>query len=186
MLLEEQDVIDYQTFVQNKLKYIERYIALIKNDQITPEAINHALSSYESVGNWLISEYESVCLEQECVKEEFQIDFDEWFLKASEQINEKRIKSNFASKMEIEAKARVDNRENYLRWQRKLKILDRKVSLYRRIMDNWKSQKDMIVNLSQNSRAEMRALGIQDLANYDEKESQSKPIVKKLKKRLED
>lgn len=182
MFLDENELLDYHTFVQKKLQYIERYIAVIKNDEITPEVINHALASYQAVGNWLISEYEDVCLEYECTKEEYQIDFDSWLLDASNEINEKRIKSNFASKTEIEAKARVDNREEYLKWQRKLKILERKVSLFRRIMDNWKSQKDMIVNLSQNSRAEMKALGIQDLANYEEDKEEDKPKKQKIKK----
>jgi hypothetical protein len=175
----EDEVLNYHEYIQQKLAYLERYTTLIKDGNISPESINHALASYQSIGAWMISEYEKVSLDFDILKEEFQTYFDEWYLEASKKLNESRIKSKFASGTEIEATARVTHREDYLKWQARLKIMDRKVSLYRRLMDNWKAQKDAIVNLSQNSRAEMRSLGIQDLANYEEKPK----IVKRIREK---
>jgi len=172
----EKETLDFYEVIQKKLEYLERYATLIKAGNISPEAINHALASYQSIVSWIVSEYEKVSLEFDITKEEYQVDFDTWYLEASNRLNETRIKSKFASNTEIEATARVNHREEYLRWQSKLKIMERKVSLYRRIMDNWKNQKDVLVNLAQNSRAEMKSLGVQDLANWDE----DKP--KKIKK----
>ena len=174
----EDSVLEFHEFVQEKLKYLERYTTLIKEGNVIPEAINHALASYQSLGAWMISEYEKVTLDHDIMKEEFQADFDTWYLEARSKLNETRVSSKFASNNEIEATARVAHREEYLRWQSKLKIMERKVSMYRRIMDNWKSQKDIIVNLSQNSRAEMKALNVQDLANYDENKQPAKKIKK--------
>lgn len=173
-MISNEDKLDYHEYTQEKLAYIERYISLIKNREVTPDVINHALVSYEGVGNWLIKQYEDIALDYEDMKEEYQVDFDNWFLEASSKLNETRIKSKFASTTEIEATARVTHREEYLHWQGKLKIMERKVSMFRRLMDNWKNQKDMIVNLAQNSRGEMRALGIQDLANYDDRVKKEK------------
>lgn len=179
-MIDNEQILEYHEYVQQKLKYLERYTSLIHNGEITPEAINHAVASYSGLHSWMITEYEKVCLDYDILKEEYQSHFDEWFIESRNKLNETRLSSKYASATEIEANARVNHRDEYLRYQSKLKILERKVSMYRRLMDNWKNQAQMIIQLSQNSRAEMKALGIQDLANWDNPKEE-KQIVKKKK-----
>jgi hypothetical protein len=167
-------------FIQEKLDYIDNQCKLIKQGQVSIGAINDALSRYTGILGFLTNQYEGIMMEAEERKDEYQTDWDTWLIEASNQLNENRTKSKFASATEVEATARIKHREEYLKWKNKLNMLDRKVSFYRRLINNWMSQKDIIIELSRNSRGEMKALGIENLANYDEKKTreEEKPKVK--------
>lgn len=176
--MEEQTYFEY---VQEKIKYIERYISLVKNGQITPELINGALAHYSGISSWLVGEYEKIVYESQIRKEEFQVEFDSWLIEASEQINKDRVQSKYAGVKEIEASARVNHRDEYLKWKRELIILDRKESLYRRLLEQWKQHGNIILGLGNNARAEMKALNIDAIMNSDDgKQNKLKKISKQL------
>jgi hypothetical protein len=178
-MLDSNEKLSYLDFVQDKLKYIERYNTLIRNGQefITPEILNHALASHNAVLNWLIREYESISLDYGDLQEDYKSKMDEWIIEAKKVLNENRVSSKFASATEVEAQARITHREDYIKFKRNLLIYERKVSFYKRIMDSWASNKDLLVNLSWNMRTEMKALNIENYANKDIKQE-----IKILKK----
>lgn len=164
-MLEPEDKEEYLKYVEEKIKYIERYMAIIKNDEITPQVINHALANHGSIQDWLIKEFEHIQLDYTDLKEDYQAVFDEWVIEARNKLNEKRVSSKFASNSEIEGQARVDHREEYIKWKRKLMIMEQKMNFYRRIRDNWEAQRDILSNLSWNTRAELRSLNTEDYVN---------------------
>ena len=178
-MLEFEDIEEYHNFIREKIEYIERYTTLIANKQISPEALNHALAVYTNVTTFLISEYENTMLDLEDKQEQYKVDWDTWYLEAKNTINEKRVSSKFASNTEIESTARVAHREEYLQWMRKIKVLERKVSFHRRLLDSWNNQHKLLIAMSNNMRSELASLFTQDLANRDDI-SEKKKKIKKL------
>jgi len=179
-MLEESDTKDYEDFVQKKIEYIERYMNIIKNKEITPQIINHALANHGNVLNWLDKEYDHMIMDYESLKEDYQADFDKWVIEARSTLNEKRVSSKFASNTEIEGQARVSHREEYIAWKRKLLVWEHKISFYKRLRNNWEAQRDILTNLAWNTRAELRALNTEDYTNNVEKEKMvKKPLVNK-------
>jgi hypothetical protein len=176
----DSDLIDYADFVNKKIQYIKRYSDLIQAGQITPENLNHALASYSGINNWLVTEYEKESLKYDFTKCEFEAEWDVWFLASKDKLNSSRVSSKFASNNEIEAEARVSNRDEYLRWKKILIAQERSVSFYRRLLDNWKKQGDVLVTLSNNMRSEMKAIMVNDFANSDNNG------VKRQKTRIQD
>jgi hypothetical protein len=146
----------FDLLMQKKIEYIEKYINIIKNDEINPMMINHALASHTGIMSFLIREYEKKIFEYEQSQEEFKIDFDEWYLEARDKLMSKRNSSKFPANYEIEAEARV--------------------SFYRRLMESWESQGYKLGTLSANARSEMKSLFVEDYANAE-------PRPKKVAKR---
>ena len=166
---ESEEKVGYLDFVQAKLKHIERYNTLIREnrDTITPQILNHALASHNGILNWLIKEYEDITLDYNDLIEDLKADMDEWIIEARKTLNENQVKSKFASATEVESHARVKHREEYIKHKRKILVYERKVSFYRRIMESWAGNKTLLENMSWNMRTEMKALPIEDYANKD-------------------
>ena len=103
-------------------------------------------------------------------------------------------KTKMASTTEIEQNLIVDNKSEYIDWQQKLIISEKRKSFYYRILESWKANSQQIVQLSQNMRSELIALKTQDKANEDlqkekfirhvrtDEESEPTTVVKKVKK----
>jgi len=179
-MLEPEDKEDYLDYVQKKIDYIQRYMDIIQNQEITPPVINHALAVHGSILMWLDREYEAMLFDFAAMKEDYQAEFDVWVIEARSTLNEKRVSSKFASNAEIEGQARVTHREEYIKWKRKLLVMEHKISFYKRLRNNWADQRDTLANLSWNSRAEMKALGTEDYVNnVYKKKIVKKPIEKK-------
>jgi hypothetical protein len=92
---------------------------------------------------------------------------------------EKKLTSKFPSQTEIEAQALLKHKEEYKIWRQKLRDSERKVSFYRRLLEGWKTQANMLVNLSQNMRSELSALSIENSAN---KHINKEKVIRKIKK----
>ena len=181
-MLESSDKEDYSTFVKKKLDYIERYLNIIHNDEITPQVINHALANHGSIMNWLDKEYDDMMLDYESLKEDYQCDFDSWVIEARSTLNDKRVASKFASNSEIEGQARVTHREEYIKWKRQLLVMEHKIAFYKRLRNNWEAQRDILANLSWNTRSEMKNIHTEDYVNNVYNSEEKKKVVKKIVK----
>lgn len=166
--------------IEKNISYVNKVSNLISNGQITPELLNESLAKYIGVNTFLISIYEQTVLEDETLKDEWKLIWSEWFIKAKNNLNDSRVSSKFASATEIEAHALVDNREEYLSWKKKLNLSERKVSMYRRIVDSWKVQSQILVQISNNLRSELSALSIENRAN---KNITREKIIRKVKQK---
>lgn len=179
-------ILDFQTEIEDKVKFIEQQTNLINNRQITPEGLSYAIANYNSINNFLINQYEIVSLENEELKDEWKIVWSDWFIKSKNKLNETRISSKFASATEIEAQALLDNREEYLQWKKKLNVSERRVSFFHRLTDAWKLQAQMLINLSMNMRSELSALSIENRANKDLTKEKIMRKIKQPKRDFDD
>lgn len=165
--------------IQEKIQYIEKQISLIKDGEITPESLNNALANYYTINNFLITQYELISLEDESLKDEYKLLWSEWFMEIKNELIEKKLTSKFPSQTEIEAQALLKHKDDYKIWRQKLRDSERKVSFYRRLLEGWKTQANMLVNLSQNMRSELSALSIENSAN---KHINKEKVIRKIKK----
>lgn len=151
-----------------KIEYINSLGNLIKNDEISPESLNEALANYFPITRYLLTLYESVSLEDDMTKLDYKTWYADKFIESKAKLNaDITVKSKMASTTEIEQNLIVTNKTEYVEWQQKLIISEKRKSFYFRIMESWKSNSQQIIQLSQNMRTELYSLRTQDKANED-------------------
>ena len=186
-----------------KIEFINSIGNLIQNGEVSPEALNETLANYFSITRYILTLYESVSLEDDMLKLEYKTWYAEKFLESKTNLNKDiTAKTKMASTTEIEQNLIVTNKSEYIEWQQKLIISEKRKSFYLRIMDSWKNNSQQIIQLAQNARTEIFSLRTQDKANEEitkeklirhvkdedysdgenEEESPSTPTVKKVKK----
>lgn len=158
-------------FLENdseKIEYINSLGNLIKDDEISPESLNEALANYFPITRYLLTLYESVSLEDDMLKLDYKTWYADKFIESKTKLNaDVTVKSKMASTTEIEQNLIVTNKSEYIEWQQKLIISEKRKSFYFRIMESWKSNSQQIIQLSQNMRTELYSLRTQDKANED-------------------
>lgn len=185
-----------------KIEFINSIGNLIQNGEVSAESLNECLANYFSITRYILTLYESVSLEDDILKLEYKTWYAEKFLESKTNLNKDvTAKTKMASTTEIEQNLIVTNKSEYIEWQQKLIISEKRKSFYLRIMDSWKNNSQQIIQLAQNARTEIFSLKTQDKANEDitkeklirhvkdedysndESESSSNPpTVKKIKK----
>ena len=178
-----------------KIEFINSIGNLIQNGEVSPEALNETLANYFSITRYILTLYESVSLEDDMLKLEYKTWYAEKFLESKTNLNKDvTAKTKMASTTEIEQNLIVTNKSEYIEWQQKLIISEKRKSFYLRIMESWKNNSQQIIQLAQNARTEIFSLKTQDKANEeitkeklirhvkDEEEPPSTPTVKKVKK----
>jgi hypothetical protein len=163
-------------------KYVENYISFVGemiesykkignlvddvSNEITPEAINTALGMYYNTTLGLIGEYQRYKIYYEAEKLEFQVWEDEKFEEAKRQVyagyEEKKVKPALK---EIETFMRKSNSFDWVSKTMKLKEAEAKMRFMLRMMDTLKSYDNILTTISYNTRAEMKALSLDDRAN---------------------
>lgn len=171
-------------FLENdteKIEFIQSIGTLINNGQIPVELLNENLANCFSISRYLITLYEETTLEYENLKTDFDIWYSEKFCYYRDKLNSDRTKSKFASKEEIQSEVLM-NESEYRKWKNDLAVYERRVSFYRRLLDSWKVQSNILVQISQNMRSEMYALSVEKKANEDLTKEQLHRKIKKVKK----
>lgn len=160
------NVDSYIEFVQQQIDKFIKHSKLIRYEAISPYDINKALAEYTNINLTLIAEYQRIKMNYAELKDEFQEWWDEIFIKAKSKLNPLSLASGkWSSVKEIEATARYDNREKFREWRGRLRGIEVKIAFYKRLLENWKNHKDILVNIAQNMRTEARTLGVQDQAD---------------------
>jgi len=176
----KDSVIEFLEATQDNLDKVNEQSKLIYDNEIPPSALNNALANYHGLNTFLVRQYEISVLEDEELKDEYKMIYSKWFVDTRNKLNNSRTSSKFASTTEIEANALIDNREEYLSWKKKLNLSERKVSMYRRLLDGFKIQAQMLVNIANNMRSELSALSIENRAN---KNITREKIIRKVKQK---
>ena len=162
-----------------KVEFLNNMNNLVENGECTPELLNTALVNYAPTSAWLINVLESVEIENNNLKTEYNIWESEKFVEVKNRLSEGMSKSLKLSQGEIDAQMIVDNKEEYKEWKFKLQMAERREGFYRRLNDMWKKDADIILALSNNMRQELRSLSIENKAN---KEIDSEMTMRKIKK----
>lgn len=151
-----------------KIEFINSIGNLIQNGEVSPEALNETLANYFSITRYILTLYESVSLEDDMLKLEYKTWYAEKFLESKTNLNKDvTAKTKMASTTEIEQNLIVTNKTDYIEWQQKLIISEKRKSFYLRIMESWKANSQQIIQLAQNARTEIFSLKTQDKANED-------------------
>ena len=150
-----------------KVEFMNSMFNLVKDGECTPDLLNTALVNYASISAWLITVLESVERENNDLKNEYNVWIADKFIEVRNKLSENIAKSKMPSQTEITNQVIVENREEYLDWQKELQIHERKEGFYRRMNDMWKTNANMILALCNNARSELFALKIEDKANQD-------------------
>lgn len=166
------------------LKYVENYISFVgkmidqykkignlvdsATNEITPEAINTALGNYYNTSLALIGEYQRYKINYEAEKLDFQVWEDEKFEEAKRQVyagyEEKKVKPALK---EIETFMRKSNSFEWISRTMRLKEAESKMRFMLRMMENLKSYDSILTTISYNTRAEMKALSLDNRMNAD-------------------
>lgn len=169
-----------------KISFIQGIGSLIDNGQITPEALNEGLGNYYAINKYLISIYEETVRELEEAKIDYDVWFSELFISERARLNDGQPKSKYASQAEINSAVIVENKVSYKEKKYELLQKERRVSFYRRLLDGWKTQSQILINLSQNMRSDLIALSVENKANKDIMRENlirnNKEALKKIKK----
>lgn len=163
-----------------KIEFIQSIGKLIENGQIPVELLNENLANCFSISRYLITLYEETTLEYENLKTEFDIWYSEKFCYHRDKLNSDRTKSKFASKEEIQSEVLM-NESDYRKWKNNLSLYERRVSFYRRLLDSWKTQTNILIQISQNMRSEMYALSVEKKSNEDLTKEQLHRKIKKIR-----
>ena len=151
-----------------KIEFINNIGNLIKNGEVSPESLNETLANYCSITRYIVTLYESVSLEDDMLKLEYKTWYAEKFLESKSDLNKDvTAKTKMASTTEIEQNVIVTNKSEYVDWQHKLIISEKRKSFYYRILESWKANSQQIIQLAQNARTEIFSLKTQDKANEE-------------------
>lgn len=151
-----------------KIEFINNIGNLIQNGEISAESLNECLANYFSITRYILTLYESVSLEDDMLKLEYKTWYAEKFLESKTNLNKDiTAKTKMASTTEIEQNLIVTNKSEYVEWQQRLIISEKRKSFYLRIMESWKANSQQIIQLAQNARTEIFSLKTQDKANED-------------------
>ncbi len=159
---------DYISYVEEQIEKWEKHSRLIneENNTISPFLLNKVLGEYQGINLMLISELQRVKKEYFEIQSEFQIWWDEKYLKAKAVLNPlDGPASKWASTKEIESYVRVNEKNEFLIWNKKLFDKEARVSFMRRLMEQWRKFDSILVTISNNMRSEMKALSIFDRSN---------------------
>lgn len=151
-----------------KIEFINSIGNLIQNGEVSAEALNECLANYFSITRYILTLYESVSLEDDNLKLEYKVWYAEKFLQSKTDLNKDvTAKTKMASTTEIEQNVIVSNKSEYIEWQQRLILSEKRKSFYLRIMESWKSNSQQIIQLAQNARTEIFSLKTQDKANEE-------------------
>lgn len=151
-----------------KIEFINSIGNLIQNGEVSAEALNECLANYFSITRYILTLYESVSLEDDNLKLDYKVWYAEKFLQSKTDLNKDvTAKTKMASTTEIEQNVIVSNKSEYIEWQQRLILSEKRKSFYLRIMESWKSNSQQIIQLAQNARTEIFSLKTQDKANEE-------------------
>ncbi len=143
-----------------KIEFIQSIGNLIINGEITPQSLNNGLGNYFNANTFLLTLYETSDIDYKSLKEDYEVWFSEKFIEVRDSLNKDRTTSKYASQSEINNQVIVDNKSEYSHWKSKLLVAEKRVSFYRRLVDSFKTQSQILITLSNNMRSEMWALQV--------------------------
>jgi len=158
---------EFLTFIEEQIEKFQTYTRLHEELLLTPEMINTAMASYESVNIMLIGLYRKNKTEEYNVQKQYKKWFDKKFSEIrKEMIAEADNKSVKIAIKEYESELRVRFEDEYWAWQDKMTVAENKTGFALDLLQSWKSYDKILVQLSSNMRGEMYALSLDNRINF--------------------
>lgn len=169
---------EYIEYVQDQIENFQRNTSLIRDGHILPETLNRALGEYGSISAMLIAEYQRAKVKHYELESEFNDWWDTKVTEAREEILANIEGKKYPAYKEYELVAKRDNLAQYRKYQDSLYAAERRVSFMRRLIDTYKKQDQILVNLSLNMRSELKTLSLEDRMNANPKKRKARRSVK--------
>lgn len=146
------------SFVQTKIEQLAEFKRNIQDiNNVTLQELNVALFQHNETYNSLVSLYNIAATEEEVVKMDFQLWFDEKYTEARALLNPPNLSSmKWASTKEIESYVRTKNKEGFR--QRRVAVIaaERQTAFCRRLMEGWDGLKFSLNTISKNQQIQYR------------------------------
>jgi hypothetical protein len=158
---------EYIDFTEKTIDYIKSTLSIFKNKttEIPPDQINDILANYYGMSTWLTEQYEIETIHYKHEQQEYKVWWAEKIRAASNSLNTGRIQSKYANATETESEAINNNKDEYILKNDNLIIKERRVSLFKHLLESWKDILSVAITLASNSRADMKSLGIERIYN---------------------
>lgn len=177
---------DYIAFVEEQIKKFRKSVDVIEAGEISPVLVYHNLAVYSDINLSLNSEYQRYKSEYKRILREFNMWFDERFVKVRREMNDIKLPaSKWASKQEIESETRVQNKEEFLTWKDRLDEAEDRMEFFRRLLDQWKAHAYILQTLSDNIRQEMKSLSLESYTTKKSAESSYPPQQESRRRRVQ-
>ncbi len=165
---------EYIEFVNEQVKKYKKYTNLIYEDEISPITINTALANYGDVHAMLLAEYNRKKTEAHDAELQFQKWWDDKICKTRKMYNREDLAGvKWLSIKEIMAEARNQNSDEYIERNNKLFKKQSELKMISDLLEMWKSMDNILVNLSVNTRSEMKNLSIDKRLEYQKSQVSS-------------
>lgn len=152
------------SFVETKIDQIAELRNNIRDiNSVTLQELNVAMFNHNETYNSLVGLYNIAATEEEAVKLDFQLWFDELYVKARVRLNPSSVSAQkWASSKEIEAHVRVENKDEYKKRRMDVIAAERQTAFVRRLMEGWDGVKFSLNTISKNQQVQYRDIGNED------------------------
>ena len=156
------------SFVSTKIDQMADFKRDIQDiNSVTFHQLNAALYNHNETYNALVSLYNVAAIEEDAVKLDFQLWFDELYTKMRARLNPPNLSSQkWASTREIESAVRTENKEEFK--QRRMNVIaaERQTAFCRRLMEGWDGMKFNLNTISKNQQAQFRGAGDEERYSF--------------------
>ena len=159
---------EFLDYVKNAIQKFGEIGKLVRKGQVHPEEINYALAMYMETSLILNAEYQRIKMIHLDLEEDYKRWYDEKFDEAKERVIQEYKANGTTTKpnlKEIEIRLRNYYRKQYDDYQKKLKVANAEVRFLLRVLETYKKYDNILTNLSQNMRSEMKALSLENRVN---------------------
>lgn len=163
----ETGITEYIKYVQETIEKFSGIGNLIDNNEISPHRLNLALGQYYDISLALNSEYQRQKINHAHLETEYQIWYDEAFVKAKQEVLEENSRSSSAKPAlkEYEIKLRTLFKSEWKEWNIALKESEAKTQFLLRLRETLNKYDNILTTIAYNMRSEMKALSIEDRSN---------------------
>lgn len=140
---------EFLKFVQEKIKELSDKDNLGHQKIVSFDALYGALQSYQQTYWSLLALYEKAEIERKQKDAQFKLWWDERFILIRQRENKLDMAAQkWASKAELESMTRIENRDEYLKWEEEMRKVEGVSSFLRRLMDQWLAQNHILGHLT--------------------------------------
>lgn len=167
----------YIEYANSIIEKYSQHNKIVKDGNISLLELNNALCEYLNVYTVLTIEYEKLDLEYQFEKAKFNEWYDEKWVNIRNELNPIDLPaSKWVGKQEIDSTLKVRFKDEFRLYNTALIIKEKEVALLRRIVDGYKKMDSILQTLAYNYRGELKAIGLEDRANYSARSNDNDKI----------
>ena len=157
----------YLEFVERQIQEFKALGDLTEGDEIPIYKVHYSMSQYYDIALMLNSLYQREKIRLKDLELAYEAWYSDRFTEAKAAVRaENEGKNAKPALKEYEMHIKDAHREDYFRWQRRIIDAECKVDFFLRMRETLNKFDNILCNLAQSMRTELRALSLTDRANY--------------------